>query len=224
LAAGFVGRGEEAEGRGMKEIAKAEAHLPSLADALTVLARLELEVDRSETFLDLDRVANAAAGLQRMFKRTPELADRAGIVFTKAETKVGIAWEDMPKAKGGGQGANRYKSRAGSKKEPALDSPLLVATGVLHCLVPPADMLASSRRSETSDGLPPAAYCRFHSPSAQFHANRAVPAERAKYMRCAEFGSSAILCASSIAFLLNVFPALKDGDFCNQRRTFPPDT
>jgi hypothetical protein len=23
---------------------------------------------------------------------------------------------------------------------------------------------------------------------------------------------------------INVFPALKDGDFCNQRRTFPPDT
>ena len=93
----------------MSGIAKAEARLPSLADALKVLARLEVEIDRSETFLDLDRVANTAAGLQRMFKRTPELADRAGIVFTKAETKVGIAWEAAPKATGGDAQRTRFQ-------------------------------------------------------------------------------------------------------------------
>jgi hypothetical protein len=34
----------------------------------------------------------------------------------------------------------------------------------------------------------------------------------------------AALLGAAKANALNVFPALKDGDFCNQRRTFSPDT
>jgi N6-adenosine-specific RNA methylase IME4 len=106
----------------------AKTNLPSFARALKALARLEEEVDRAETFLDLDRISDVAAGLQRMFRPLPEAANRAGVVVVKAETKVGAARAAMPKATGA---AGPGRGKAGSKAGRAFtDAPTLAELGL----------------------------------------------------------------------------------------------
>jgi hypothetical protein len=114
--------GRRKEGRGVNVVSPAKTDLPSFAKALKALARLEEEVDRAETFLELDEISNVAAGLQRRYRRLPEVANRAGIVVVRAEAKVGAERAAMPKATGVRLAGK--DSFGGPIMEPPKDAPL----------------------------------------------------------------------------------------------------
>lgn len=66
-------------------------------------------------------------------------------------------------------------------------------------------------------GFRPAAYCRFHSSSAQFHTRRAVPQARLKYSACSGVGRRAILWVSCMATITFTGIRLFDERVCLQR-------
>jgi hypothetical protein len=70
------------------------------ATVVAMLDRMELEVARATTFEQLNGIANSAAGIQRAFKGVKEIADRAGVIWVKADRKLGGEWHDQPKATG----------------------------------------------------------------------------------------------------------------------------
>jgi len=66
---------------------------------------VEREVARAdalgeETLSALDRIADKAAGIQREFKKFPEVADKAGCILVAAEARVGEELAAEPKATG----------------------------------------------------------------------------------------------------------------------------
>jgi len=103
--------------------------LPSVPEALRILERLEHEVEHAETFVQITAIAAAAAGWQRAFKPVNEVSNRAGLVWTKADHRLGVELAKVPKATGtAGQG--RPKIGVPKSGPPISDTPTLAEMGV----------------------------------------------------------------------------------------------
>jgi hypothetical protein len=74
--------------------------LPSVPQALRALDKLESDVERADTFIQVDDAARKAEAYRHVFKGVPEIANRAGLVSTLAERKVREKYDELPKATG----------------------------------------------------------------------------------------------------------------------------
>jgi len=84
---------------------------------LAALDRLYSEVRKATSFAELDDIADKAAGLQRRYRSVKNVSDRAGEIWTEAETRLGVELNQLPVAKGTrGTLAGRKKGSTGRKK------------------------------------------------------------------------------------------------------------
>jgi hypothetical protein len=97
VGGGVDGRGREGARR-VNNLSK--PILPSVPQALKALARLESDVERAETFIEVDDTVRKAEAYRRAFKGVPEVANRAGLISTLAERKVREKYDELPKATG----------------------------------------------------------------------------------------------------------------------------
>jgi N6-adenosine-specific RNA methylase IME4 len=94
--------------------------LPSVPDALRILAQLDAEIERADTYFALDALANRAAGIQRAFKPVKEVADQAGNVWINAECKLDDELRKLPKAKPSGSNQHVKVDRSQKGTDPRL--------------------------------------------------------------------------------------------------------
>lgn len=100
-------------------IAEADTNvgLPSVPEALQILGRLDGEIDRVETFVDLNMIAGMAKGWQSVFGRVADVSNKAGRVWVKAERKLAEKLASEPKATGT-RGNFAGAASGGSKSAP----------------------------------------------------------------------------------------------------------
>src|SRR5579859_4574848 len=121
--------------------------LPSVPDALKILARLDDEIENADTFVDLNIIAGTARGWQRVFERVSEVSNRAGLVWINAERKLAEKLAEQPKATGG----QPYQS-TGSKTEPVDRPSTLAEKGVDKKRAARAKKLAEIAEAIAADG------------------------------------------------------------------------
>lgn len=122
--------------------------LTEVPRALAALDRLHTEVCKATSFAALDDIANIAAGLQRRYRSVKSVSDRAGEIWTEAETQLGGELAKLPKAKGVIARDKRGQTRS-SKGTPRVDEPpSLAELGVARKRAARAKRLAAISEKE----------------------------------------------------------------------------
>jgi hypothetical protein len=127
VGGGADGRGREGAA-GVKELSKPT--LPSVPQAIKALARLEADVERAETFIEIDAVSEKAAAWQRAFRPVQiEVANRAGLIWALAEKKLQLELAKIPRATGAA-GLGKKGAKRAALMEPPIGVPTLAELGV----------------------------------------------------------------------------------------------